>query len=96
MEDSGGTGGGERARRREPEAGVERGSVGSCVAGCCGSGATVLLRPPAVDFRVCPRGVRPRERFNPIRAPTREGGREGTKERKRDRDRRAAETRVCE
>jgi len=36
---------------REPAGGWRRGSVGSCVAGCCGSGATVLLRPPAVDFR---------------------------------------------
>lgn len=82
MEDSGGTGGGERARRREPDGRRGwRGLVGSCVAGCCGSGATVLLRPPAVDFRGCPRGVPPREeRFNPIRAPTREGGREKEKE----------------
>lgn len=29
----------------------KRESVGSCVAGCCGSGATVLPRPLPVDFR---------------------------------------------
>ena len=31
----------------------EKGLVGSCVAGCCGSGATVLSRPSPVDLRCC-------------------------------------------
>lgn len=88
--------GGERQRnrggtrtRRKPEAGVRGvGSVGSCVAGCCGSGATVLLRPPVVDFRGC-RAAYLRERINPVRALARETERERERQsaRARARDR---------
>lgn len=53
----------EEGRDWERECGED--PVGSCVAGCCGSGATVLLRPPAVDFRGC-RAAYLRERTNPV------------------------------
>jgi len=80
--------GGARPRREKARGGGGGGgscgveSVGSCVAGCCGSGATVLLRPPAVDFRGC-RAAYLRERTNPIRAPARETEEERERERER-------------
>lgn len=74
--------------RGSPRRGVRGvGSVGSCVAGCYGSGATVLLRPPVVDFRGC-RAAYLRERTNPIRAPARETKKRGSEEgRARERER---------
>lgn len=44
LADAGGSVGGGGGRE-------EKGLVGSCIAGCCGSGATVLPRPSPVELR---------------------------------------------